>query len=310
MYSRINYAVVGFFVTLFSILAIGFAFWLAKYGFEKSYRYYYVYFSESVDGLSLDSSVKLMGVDVGKVDKIEIDPNNIEQIRVLIRLNNNIKIVQGMYATLKLQGITGLSFIEIEGGKKGASELIATNGKIPVIPSKESLSSKLSEVAPELLDRLQNISNQLEKLFSNRNIKEFNSILANTNEATKRAIELEDNIISLSGDFNKTLANLNKKLDIVESETTKLTKSLNSKLPTLLDNFNATTKEINRLTKELNQRLKRGDYDIKSMVRPIQADISELTYSYKELAGYLKNLSQNPSSVIFGASEPPRGPGE
>ena len=310
MYSRINYTVVGFFVVIFSILAIGFAFWLAKYGFKKSYRYYYIYFSESVDGLSLDSSVKLMGVDVGKVDKIEIDPNNFKRIRVLIRLNRDVKIVQGMYATLKLQGITWLSFIEIEGGKEGAGELIATNGKIPVIPSKESLTSQLSDDAPKLLNKVQNILTQMEKIFSNKNIKELNGILANSNKITKRAIVLEDDIISLSRDFNKTLANLNKKLDTLESETIKLTKSLNSKLPTLLDNFNATTKEVDKLTKELNHRLNRGDYDIRGIVRPIQADISELTYSYKELAGYLKNLSQNPSSVIFGAPKPPRGPGE
>ena len=40
MYSKINYTVVGLFVSLFTIALLAFGFWLAKYGFEEKYDRY------------------------------------------------------------------------------------------------------------------------------------------------------------------------------------------------------------------------------------------------------------------------------
>ncbi len=56
--------------------------------------------------------------------------------------------------------------------------------------------------------------------------------------------------------------------------------------------------------------MKRGEYDLRKMIRPIQIDIKELSYSYQELAADLKDLSRHPSSILFGAGHPPKGPGE
>ena len=70
--------------------------------------------------MTLDSSVKLKGVDVGKVGSIEVDPENVERVRVMIRLREGTPITQGMYAVLKLQGITGLSYVCRSRGERRA----------------------------------------------------------------------------------------------------------------------------------------------------------------------------------------------
>jgi phospholipid/cholesterol/gamma-HCH transport system substrate-binding protein len=62
MESKINYTLVGGFVVLLLAGLIGFAYWLGKYGGQQEYSYYHVYMSESVAGLSNDSSVKYRGV--------------------------------------------------------------------------------------------------------------------------------------------------------------------------------------------------------------------------------------------------------
>ena len=70
MESKINYTLVGLFVVLLLAGLTAFAFWLGKYGGEEEYDQYYTYFSESVAGLSTDTSVKYNGVDIGSVEHI------------------------------------------------------------------------------------------------------------------------------------------------------------------------------------------------------------------------------------------------
>ncbi|WP_292654363.1 MlaD family protein [Nitratifractor sp.] len=310
MYSKINYTMVGVFVLLFTLLALAFGFWLAKYGFEEKYDYYYLYYNEPVDGLTLDSSVKLKGVDVGKVTAIEIDPNNIERIRVTIRLKEGTPIVKGMYALLKLQGITGLSYVQIEGGKRGAPRLKASAGKIPVIPTRESLIHQLSQKAPELLEKLQSASDALEKIFSEHNQRQITHILDNTAAATAKATQVEDRLLALGDDFNRTLRHFDRKAAELTDSVQGVTRTLNEKLPKLLDNVDQAGQNVAQLARGIDRRLKRGDYDLRKMIRPIQIDIHELSYSYQELSEDLKALSRHPSSILFGAGHPPKGPGE
>ncbi len=310
MYSKINYTVVGVFVLISSILALAFAFWLARYGFEESYDEYRLYFSEAVDGLTVDSSVKLNGVDVGKVSTIEIDPDNLERVRVTIRLKHDTPIVEGMFATLKLQGITGLSYIQIEGGRRGAARIKAAQGQIPIIPTKESILHRLSKSAPDLLDRLQNTAEGLNRLFSRHHQEQINTILDNTAQATGKALKVEERFLSLSDSFNQAIEEFNKKSAQLIESVDRVSQMLQKKLPSVLDHVDEAGKNIAKLSKEVERRFKQGQYNLRKMLRPIQIDIKELSYSYQELAEDLKDLSRHPSSLIFGSSRPPKGPGE
>ncbi len=310
MYSKINYTVVGLFVSLFTIALLAFGFWLAKYGFEEKYDRYTLYFTEPVDGLTLDSSVKLKGVDVGKVSSIEVDPENVERVRVMIRLREGTPITQGMYAVLKLQGITGLSYVQIEGGKKGAPPLRSQQGEAPVIPTHASLMQQLSNDAPALLSKLQHMADSLDSIFSESNRKHLELILKNSADATGKALEVEERIIALSEEFNTTLRNFNAKADTIEEEVRGLSSTLRQRLPSLLKNFDEAGASVAKVARGLELRLKRGEYDLKRIVRPLKIDIRELSYRYQELAEDLKALSRNPSSILFGSGHPMKGPGE
>ncbi len=310
MYSRINYAVVGFFVLLFTLLAIGFGFWLAQYSFETDSNDYYLYFTEPVDGLNIDSSVMLNGVKVGKVTSIKIDPKNIERIQVKISLEDGTPIVDGMYAILKLQGITGLSYVQIEGGKQGSAQLKASNGKIPTIPTKPSFIYQLSNNAPLLLKKLQTTSDAIDKIFSKHNQKQISNIIDNTAKITAQAPKIEERLLTLLDDLKNTLHKFNKNSEDITNSITQISQTFNKKLPNILNNVNQASKNISKVAKGIDKRLKRGEYDLRKIIHPIQIDIKELSYNYQELSEDLKRLSQHPSSIIFGTSTPPKGPGE
>jgi len=114
MYSRVNYTIVGIFVLLFGAGLVGFTFWLAKYGIQNEYTLYKLYMKESVSGLSKDSTVRLHGVDVGRVSEIRIDPKDIERIEVILKLRSDVPIKEDMVAHTEMLGITGLLAIKID----------------------------------------------------------------------------------------------------------------------------------------------------------------------------------------------------
>ena len=133
MYSKVNYTIVGIFVLLFGAAMVWFAFWLAKYGLEEKFDTYRLEMKESVAGLSIDSNVKLHGVNIGKVDTIQINPKNIEMVEILVKIKQGIPIKEDMVAHTQMFGVTGLLSIEIEGGTNAAKTLVSTKKYIPLI---------------------------------------------------------------------------------------------------------------------------------------------------------------------------------
>jgi phospholipid/cholesterol/gamma-HCH transport system substrate-binding protein len=67
---------IGLFVTIGFVIGVAAIIWLgASQYFRKSYTYV-SYFDESVQGLEVGSVVKYRGVEVGKVEKISIAPDD------------------------------------------------------------------------------------------------------------------------------------------------------------------------------------------------------------------------------------------
>ncbi len=309
MYGRVNYTVVGFFITVFATAMLLFGFWLARYGFEQKYDYYIVIFNESVNGLSIDSTVKLNGVEVGKVSNISIDRDNPSRVKVLIKLKYQTPITKDMYAILNLQGITGLSYIEIKGGKKGATLLKSSPDNPAIIPSKPSLATKLIEDAPKILQKLSTAIDSFNRVLSNENIKNLSETISTTKEVSKKALVLENSYISLAKELNNTVLSLKGDINKTVKNLNSITTKVDKKLDSLIDDVQDATKSISSLSKNINKRLKRGEYDLRQIVRPIAVDIKELSYQYQELASSLKDISKNPSSIIFSPNLR-KGPGE
>jgi phospholipid/cholesterol/gamma-HCH transport system substrate-binding protein len=55
-------------------MAVSFVFWYTGQQDKRTYLRYEIYFEGSVSGLSAGSPVRYLGVDVGKVVRIALDP--------------------------------------------------------------------------------------------------------------------------------------------------------------------------------------------------------------------------------------------
>ena len=321
MYEKINYTLVGIFVIIFSSLATYFAFWLAKGDISKdNFNIYYTYFSESVDGLNKDSVVKLNGVNVGRLKELSIDKDEPSKVIAKIYIDKNVKVTKDMYAILKSQGLTGLRYINIVGGK--AKDTIEPNTTNSIIKSRVSLLSKLSNESPQILTKLSVFSERLNKLLSDKNLENFTKLVENSKDITKKALILEDNINSFLKDFNSTsiyklTQDFNKTAISTLNEYKKLAingnKSLsvfNKRLPTLLNSMQTTLYRLSKTTKLIDKSIKRGDYNLNRILTPAVIDLKILAKRYLELGDELNSILKSPTNAIFNGTYIPKGPGE
>ena len=303
MYSRVNYTIVGIFVLLFGAGLVAFTFWLAKYGIKSEYNLYKLQMTESVSGLSKDSTVRLRGVDVGRVSEIRINPNNIEQIEVLLKIRADVPIKEDMSAHTEMLGITGLLAIEIDGGSNGSKLLKSKDGGIPIIKTTPSWFTKTSKGLGNMAENLSDLLQKAEKLLSEENIERLGNILENTDRMTAKAVGTLDEFNTTVQVYRKAVVKLNNDIHKAGTDFTKIT---DNTVP-VLALLQKATKDFNRFTLEAEKSLNRGDYNIRETFQPMLIDISILT---EQLTDLTRELQQNPSSMLFKSRKHRRGPGE
>jgi phospholipid/cholesterol/gamma-HCH transport system substrate-binding protein len=198
METRASYVLVGAFVLLMVTAASLFVVWLGHYQREESFAFYDTYFSESVAGLQKGGAVRYQGVQVGRVADITIDPANIERVKVRIVVERGTPIHEGSTATLELQGITGLVFVQIKGGPNSAPMLPERSKEpIPVIPSRPSLASRILEGAPNLVGQATDLLHQMQEIFSPENRQALTDTLRNVRDLTGMLVGYSERIDAL-----------------------------------------------------------------------------------------------------------------
>ena len=123
-----NYVAVGAFVLLVIAMAASFVFWYTDQRDKRTYQRYEIYFRGTVSGLSAGSPVRYLGVDVGKVVRVLLDPQQRRRVEVIVDIESAAPIDGGTLASLTLQGITGLLFIDLEQDPKAAAPVRSRKG--------------------------------------------------------------------------------------------------------------------------------------------------------------------------------------
>jgi len=303
MYSKVNYTIVGIFVLLFGASMVWFAFWLAKYGMEEKFDTYRLEMKESVAGLSIDSNVKLHGVNIGKVDTIQINPKNIEIVEIFVKIKQGIPIKEDMIASTQMFGVTGLLSIEIEGGTNAAKTLVPTKKHIPLIKTKPSLLTKLTYNLGGMSEKLEAILTQSQKLLSDHNIETMGNILDNMEKVTAKGEELEDKIIVSMDNINTKFTEAIKDFKQMQKDFSDIKEVT---VPTI-DSLMETSKNFNRVTLKVEESIDRGDYNFKKILEPMLIDIEILLGQLNDMS---RSIENNPSDLLFKSRKSIRGPGE
>jgi len=206
-----NYVAVGAFVLLLLAMAAGFVLWYSETGDRRSYQRYEIYFDGSVFGLSQGGSVRYLGVAIGRVTRIELDPRDASRVRIIADISEDTPIEQDTVARLALQGVTGLLFIDLKPADPGKPREQPVPGiQYPVIPSERSDFDVFVSSLPDAVAKASETLNRLNAMLSDQNIKALtdalNSIeaaaaqLPGTMEETRQlVVELQSAAVEMRG---------------------------------------------------------------------------------------------------------------
>ena len=198
METRSNHVLVGAVVLAMLAGLLLFTVWLA--GLSTSQRKCYdIYFAQGVGGLNRGSTVSFSGVPVGQIKEISLLPERPEFVWVRIDVDEETPVLQGTTAQIKGVGFTGVSEIQLDGAVKGSRAITQPGPQgCPVIPASSGGLGALLNSAPELIDRIQRLTERLTELLSDRNQNSISDILENVEKTTdvlaQRAPDLADAI--------------------------------------------------------------------------------------------------------------------
>lgn len=322
MESKVNYTLVGLFVLLLSTMLIAFAFWLGKHNDDEShYRHYKVYISESISGLAPEAAVKFNGVDVGLVESIQINPNNSEEVELVLKIQKETPIRTDSTATLKFFGITGLAFIEINGGNKNSPLMITSDTDLAIIPTAPSLIKRLDETLSTVITKLSKTLDHTNAIMSDENTQNFSQTLKTLKILTQRINSYQDEIdlllknsIQTGQNIDQAMLKVGDSASSVKSSMDTFKVTMSERLSPTMKSWEATSKKTNALLEKIESSMERGDYDLKSIATQSTVELNERLVQSRilqnEMEITLKSLRESPSDLLFKQSKPNLGPGE
>ena len=308
MEAKVNYTLVGLFVLVLGAAFVGVVFWLYSGGaYQREYQKYLAYFDESVSGLSLNSAVRFRGVEVGRIVSIGLAPDHSGRVRVLMKIVSATPIKEDTLATLKMQGLTGLSAVELSGGSAAAKALgKPANEDYPVIKTKFSMLKKLDVSVTNLITNMVQTSENLNELTDAEMRKSFKRMIVNMETVTQLLAEQKPALEQVLKNAGHTLEASGKAAE----EISRLTKRLNQTATVvegMAGNIGAASRSMSLTLEAARQPLR----DISGQTLP---EVHALTVELRELAITLKRvgneLEQNPEMLLFGRGAAKPGPGE
>ncbi|MCJ9428386.1 MlaD family protein [Kordiimonas marina] len=309
METRASYIMVGGFVLTFLAGLIAFAVWIAKVDLDAEYTDYDIYFHGTVSGLYKRSVVYYLGIPVGDVRDIGLAPNDPQKVRVQVRLRSEVPVTEGAKARLDFQGLTGVAYIEINGGPPGGQPIKPVGDQErAVIPSELSPIMEVFTNAPNLVNEAIEAVVQIQKLLDDKNLSHVGHILKNTDK-------LSANLANGTEDLDKLVADTRTLINKASTTADKLSKLADSGNALIDDDGKQMVAEAVKTLQSAQQAIGRIDAlvaansdnvtdFIGSSLPEITRMIIDLRATARNLSRLSKRIEQNPGAAIFGTPQP------
>ena len=282
---------------------------------KKRDVYYIAYENVSVSGLEIGSPVKYLGINVGSIEDIRIDPHNTNRIIVKIGLEPGTPIKQDTRADIVAVGITGLKTIELRGGSPDAPLLKPGS----YIVAGSSMAEEITGKAEVIAEKLELILNNLQQFTRPENLNKITQLVENTNIAVQQVTRLLDDnsrnltvtmahaasvaqqadsltrvLLVTSRQISQVLAG--DTLKEILGNTREFTRRIKeADLANLIVNLGKLVDQTNRLLSDIDVNLERSSEDFIIAVRNLRSALENLN----EVS---RMVQEDPSILIRGSS--------
>jgi phospholipid/cholesterol/gamma-HCH transport system substrate-binding protein len=297
METRAHYVAVGAFVLTMVFIAFVGVIYFSAVSPTSSFAHFDIYFKGAVTGVSKGAIVAYNGIPVGKVSDVEIDPNNVEQIRVTVEIDNKVVIKTDAKASVEANLLSGVASILISKGTQEAPVLTAKSGeRYPVIQARRSALANVYAHAPELLDKLNDIADNLNALLSEENRKGVTKIIADVNKFTGDVTAHDKDLTDLFANANTAVGSLGKLLGHVDDSYMQHD-GIKDRLNRTLGNADEAAKELRATAHDTRNVVNQFNAHTVSEVNNLLHDARQLIAG---LARFADGLERDPSKLLYG----------
>jgi phospholipid/cholesterol/gamma-HCH transport system substrate-binding protein len=295
-----NYVAVGTFVILVLAMATVFVLWYSNARERREYQRYEVYFSGSVSGLNEGSTVRYLGVNVGRVAHIRLDPRAADRVEALIDVDKATPVTHETLAKLSMQGVTGLLFIDLSQSPRGAASLPEVPGQeFPVIRSMPSDFDIFVSGLPELVTDATRVTRRLNLLLGEENLAAVHASLANIRAATEPLPSASHEFSQLLGELRAVVADAHE----VATSARHLLQVAGPELGTMATRLREVGEHLAAVSDRIDKLLQRHESDLDRFAGQGLDEIEQLARESRdalaEVHELARSLKQNPSRLLY-----------
>lgn len=312
MESEARYTTVGATLLAMILAMVLIMVWLARTGARADFRYYTIYFErQSLEGLQVGGDVNIRGVKVGRVEQYSISRDNINLVRVTIRIDRNSPVSTNTVAVVERNILTGLARINLVTPGKPGPELtdIRDGEEYPVIAEGHSEFEQLTGAMNRLAITGASALANMEELLNKENREAFAITLANMRqisgglaERIGRLDEVADALAKNAADFGKASRDIAAGVETLSKSTAPVAKQADATLRDLSRAAQALERATATLATSLDQATHSGALELRATAQELRASAEILARAADRL--------QDPRAVIWGPNPAQLGPGE
>ena len=247
---------VGIFAIVIIAITVYASFKLEGWSFKASRGYTLYVTFDSAQGLSRETAVRIAGVEIGKVEKVELTEG--EKARVSIRIFPGVELEKGLRVRVRTKGLLGDKFIEIvppklEGAIVKSGEDLG-QGEVP--PNFEDMMDDLSTTVTDI----RRVAGSLrEALGSEGSAQDLREIIRSIREASQNLARMskqnEKSIDEIVAGVRETVAKLREEGPGLLERADRITKNLDAIVSDNREGIQDTIKRVQEASKKLDQSL-------------------------------------------------------
>ena len=301
----------GTFVVLLMALVIALSVWLTRD--TRDLQIYELSSPDAVTGLQPQAAVRYKGVNIGKVTAISLDPQKSGNVLIQVAIDGQAPITESTFATLGFQGVTGLSFVQLDD--KGESKVELPRGGTPParIPMRPNLLTKLSDQGEDLLAELISGSNRVNTLLSDENQKALMRAIDNMSQA---AAGLQQLTVSTNKALPQFLEESRATLQVIQDTSERVGDSADeakrsaAAFKQTTDRMNAKDGTLDQLARGVETLALTGQTLNAASLPRLNRAVDDTARAARQVSRAVNAVNDNPQSLIFGHGPITPGPGE
>jgi phospholipid/cholesterol/gamma-HCH transport system substrate-binding protein len=302
METRSNYVMVGVVTVALLIGTLLFIVWIAGLS-NRATKCYDIYFAQAVGGLNKGSNVTFSGVPVGQVSKISLLPKRPEFVWVRIEVDPDTPILQGTTAQIHGVGFTGVNEIQLDGAARGSPPIAQAGPEgCPVIPSSTSGLGALLNSAPELIERIQRLTERLTELLSDQNQNSIADILENLDKTSKVLAEHAPELADAISDARVAVRNAGLAAQHVSDLSDNTNKLVIEEGRPAAQDLRKAIAAVQQAADNLNAMVTDARPGVQNFTKSTLPEANQLVHEMRELTKSLKGVSERVEQQGIGGT--------